>query len=49
VEQDLPASIADHVRESLRSMSTSTSSPDDVSDVDDIPLDEPAASTPLGI
>ena len=50
VEKDLPASIADHVRDSLRQMSGEI---DDTGDGDGEPRHlapgEPVASTPLGI
>lgn len=49
VEQDLPASIADHVRESLRGMSATSVTPDDAAGLAGAELDEPAAPTPLGI
>jgi DNA repair protein SbcD/Mre11 len=49
VEKDLPASITDHVRASLRSMEAIPDATDALSEVADIPRDETAPATPLGI
>jgi hypothetical protein len=49
VEKDLPASIADHVRQSLRSISRDVARSDAEVQTQHVALDEPAASTPLGI
>jgi DNA repair protein SbcD/Mre11 len=49
VEQDLPASIADHVRDSLRAMQASSLEGDAGAEAPDVEFEEPAAATPLGI
>jgi DNA repair exonuclease SbcCD nuclease subunit len=48
VEKDLPASITDHVRDSLRAMQVSEPQPVAEPEAQDIEFDEPA-TTPLGI
>jgi len=49
VEHDLPASIADHVRETLRTMSDAATTSDAGDEVHDAEVDALAATTSLGL